>query len=74
MRKSPKRQPESVVFDRSPGLHKLEGDLDVAVTAATSMGVSHADIVRALLTQADRLCVIAHEAGEDLSSLEGLLA
>ena len=63
-------QPESVVFDRSPGRHKLESDLNVVTTNAGEMGLRSADIVRALLQKACDIAMLAKERGEDLSSLQ----
>lgn len=69
-----KKQPESVVFDRTPAQHKLSIDLDTAIVNAIDMGLSHAAVVEMLLMQANTICEIAEERGEDLSALEGLLS
>jgi hypothetical protein len=75
MRKNrpPKKQPESVTFDRSPGKQKLELDLDTAISTASEHGLSSADIIELLLLRAEQTAVLARERGEDLSRLAYLV-
>jgi hypothetical protein len=70
MRKAkPKRQPESVVFDRSPLLRKYETDVDTATFNVLQLGLSPADVVACLLRKADAVCELAAEKDIDMSSL-----
>jgi hypothetical protein len=72
VRKSTKRQPESVVFDRNPGKQKFQLDLDIGTHHAMQMGLSSADVIEMLLMQAESVCQMARERGDDLSRLEGM--
>jgi hypothetical protein len=59
----------TVTIDRSPQIDKLKLDVGSATTSAQQAGIDMADIVLALLQQADALCELAEDVGADMAKL-----
>lgn len=70
--KSPQR--ESAITDKTPVREKFWTDISVAITNATQLGIPRVTIIADMLSAADNIAQICEQEGDDMSSLEGLLA
>ena len=68
------RKQKTTAVTKTPIQDKFSIDVDVAITTALEAGLSRAEVIEAMLMQAEIQCQLASEKGEDLTSLAGMLA